>query len=505
MLTTKKAANVDSTAAIGGNIDDVIISNLPENFNSPVKEISMLDAALEYAARGWPIFPCDSKKPIITGWQESASINPDQIRKWWQRWPNAKIGYAVPKNVVVIDVDINHDAGKFGDESKADWEEANGAFPDTVQSLTGGGGQQYFFKTDQPVKNKVGLLPSVDVRAAGGLAILPPSLHKSGRRYEWELSSHPDDIPMAPLPDALYKLMTTVAHNRPLEVPDKILSGERNDTLFRLACSLRAKGLSELEILATLSAVNRERCEPQIDDKELRTIAHSSANYEPGDISTGKKKPRRKSIKLSLKDGGSSLEFMPNGFTDADNAALFIEKCNGEIRFCETRGWLVWNGKQWQTDDLKVNRFAQEFTRKMRDEARTCLRAAKTPEEKDFAEAYMKFASKSRNKGGINAIIELAKALCYIAPKKLDADPLILNTPTGIVDLKTGEIKLHTPNALCTKMTAIGPSAEGTEIWNDFLKFVTCGNKDLERYIQIVMGMSIVGTVQTVNPHYLTR
>ncbi|WP_150246493.1 bifunctional DNA primase/polymerase, partial [Nocardiopsis quinghaiensis] len=71
---------------------------------------SPVDYALAAARRGWPIFPLtpNSKKPpLVKAWERAASTDPERIRSWWQRWPEANYGIATgPAGLVVVDLDV---------------------------------------------------------------------------------------------------------------------------------------------------------------------------------------------------------------------------------------------------------------------------------------------------------------------------------------------------------------------------------------------------------------
>jgi hypothetical protein len=76
---------------------------------------TQLEAALEYAHRGWPVFPClwhgpRRKKPLIKNWPRLATIDPGQIRDWWTRWPSALIGTPTGIHFVVLDIDPRYGA-----------------------------------------------------------------------------------------------------------------------------------------------------------------------------------------------------------------------------------------------------------------------------------------------------------------------------------------------------------------------------------------------------------
>lgn len=244
-------------------------------------------AALAYATRyNWRVFPLvpRQKKPMIENWQNIATVDPKQIRAWWAKWPDANIGLACgPSGVVVIDLDI-----KSGHDGPATWAalksehgiDDNGA----LVSITGGGGQQLFFAANgHGVGTNTGRLgDGVDVRANGGLVVLPPSIHPNGAPYVWESSAHPEDHPLAAIPDNLAALLTSSERPQAAPpLPEIITAGQRNATLASVAGSMRRRGASSDAILAALRVENADRCQPPLEDAELAQIAESIGRYAP--------------------------------------------------------------------------------------------------------------------------------------------------------------------------------------------------------------------------------
>ncbi|MDE2320357.1 MAG: bifunctional DNA primase/polymerase, partial [candidate division NC10 bacterium] len=244
---------------------------------------TMLDAALDYARRGWPVFPCDSpgKTPKIKDWPNQATTDPATIRQWWTRWPHANIGIPTGERsgFFVLDVDPRHG----GDDTLRDLEAQHGALPATVEAQTGGGGQHILFRCPgYPVKSGSGVLgPGLDIKGDGGYIVAPQSLHESGRHYVFEASSHPDDVAIAKAPAWLLdKLRPEATNGNGFTVGEKIKDGTRNDTLYRLARSEKARGLSPKASLAALRVMNAERCEPPLPDAEIEKIV-SNAFKQP--------------------------------------------------------------------------------------------------------------------------------------------------------------------------------------------------------------------------------
>lgn len=457
---------------------------------------------------GLRVFPCNGKTPVTSHGCKDATADPGQVAGWWGNGGNYNLAIATGSGLVVLDVDINHDAGKFGDETLADLEQQYGELPDTWTCLTGGGGVHYYFQCDDPALTVgAAFAPGLDYRGTGGYVIAPPSVHPAtGRVYEWEASSTPTSVPLAPLPDWLHRLMLQGKKDRPKqpkgkEAPGKVTEGRRNEEMFKLASSLRAKGLTVAEITAAMMEANKSRCDPPLSKQEIETICQSTGRYERGPATTT----------------GESVK--PPDYSDAGNAAVFSRVYQNDIIFVDALGWLWWNGKHWERDDHKATAWALELSEKMLQGAKEENRAAllqvaeatakhaetgaaedadaleKAKADATRAKAYLTHAKNSRNAVRIKNMLELSKPALVIKADKLDANPFDLNTPAGIVELTTGRIRPHERSAYCSQITQTVPDNRGAEMWREFLNTITCGDGSIQGFLQLVAGMSLIGAV----------
>lgn len=188
-------------------------------------------AALWYARRGWYVVPlhaplfdkdgaltgctCEAwkrrdrpgyecatpgKHPILSAWEDNASIDSSVIATWWQRWPWANVGIAAGRSGI-LDLDLDTYKDDYAGDSLL-----TQADEQTVTNLSGGGGAHliYRLQEDDYYTNARGTLPKgIDIRCNGGQFVAPPSLHPSGLRYQWEIGYGPHEIELLPLPDAI--------------------------------------------------------------------------------------------------------------------------------------------------------------------------------------------------------------------------------------------------------------------------------------------------------------
>jgi hypothetical protein len=140
--------------------------------------------ALEYADRGWPVFPChaDRKTPATAHGHRDATTDPDRIAAWYRRNPHWNVAIATgAPGPDVLDVDVHGPAGNgyaaFARLSRAGLLDGTAAYVRTPS----GGLHAYFTGSAQ----RNGHLPAhhLDFRSRGGYVLAPPS-RVDGKPYQ---------------------------------------------------------------------------------------------------------------------------------------------------------------------------------------------------------------------------------------------------------------------------------------------------------------------------------
>jgi hypothetical protein len=146
----------------------------------------LLKAALAYARRGIPVFPCEpgGKAPLTYNGFWDATTDSRRLEIWWRRWPDANVGVPTGERSGLLVLDVDPRDG--GLESLAELERTGCLLPETARARTGGGGMHVFFgyPAGEEVRSNTGRLgPGLDVRGEGGYVVVPPSRTRSA--YEW--------------------------------------------------------------------------------------------------------------------------------------------------------------------------------------------------------------------------------------------------------------------------------------------------------------------------------
>lgn len=286
------------------------------------------------------------------------------------------------------------------------------------------------------------------------------------------------------------------------DVPGKEYAAGIAKALYGIANSIKLLDLSqewpELPVKGDISDVLLKH---GAEDTLVRLIAldGTTAEYEPPAMREDEPIVNAVSVK-------------PADFTDTGNARIFAQEFNGKAIYVRSIGWLVWDGTKWKESELEAVNLAMRLTDKMMQEAAAQFRAASKEESeailaedsdaktkakdcKEAAEGYLKHARTSRNRPKIVAMLGLACSLMQVEPDQLDAHPYLLNTPAGIVDLKTKQILPHDPDKLCSKITSCSPGNKGKHQWNDFLNTICNEDEKMINLLQQIAGMAAVGKV----------
>ncbi len=452
----------------------------------PLDAGSVLDSAGWYADHGWPVIPlhsapdgvcscrkgvaCDSpgKHPRIrTGPRHgAASTEADEVGEWFAKWPDANVGVVtgLASGLVVIDVDPRHE----GELTLRRLESEHGPLPLTVTSATGGGGKHFLFShPGEKVKTSAGDVGrGVDVRADGGMIVVPPSVHASGAQYEWVT---PPTQLLAELP------RWVLTAPKPGADPSAkwITEGGRRTALLSYAGQLRWQGLSRGEILPQLRTMNQQRCRPPLLDDEVADLAWGIERYPPGP------------------GAGGQIAVPRFNETDMGNAERLVDQHGDDLLYShEQRRWYEWTGRLWVPDRLgAVQRRAKQTIGSIYHEAAGAHDPQRAAQLGDHAKA-------SQRRERVAAAIKLSEDDLAVLVTDFDRDPNLLNVANGTLDLQLGELRDHRREDRLTKMAGCShePSASAPQ-WQDFLSQTFSGSTDLIQYVQRLIGYSAVGVV----------
>jgi P4 family phage/plasmid primase-like protien len=269
-------------------------------------------AALDYLTRGWAAIPCcppdhigvrpeharacqsHGKAPLVA-WKQYQTTPPSErdIDNWWRAWPNANVWVALGPVSGIVRLDV--DRGQ-GEEFLAAL--SGGEVPDTLEMVTGDGRGLFYripggFTPAITHQHGTKIHEGLSLLGQGAGTVVPPSRHKSGRRYAWAPGRGPGEIEPALMPGWLMNAMRaearrTVSTGKPNLPGERITEGGRNNRLTSLGGALRRQGADLATIEASLLAANDNLCDPPLHEGEVRAIARSVVRYEPDQRATEK-------------------------------------------------------------------------------------------------------------------------------------------------------------------------------------------------------------------------
>ena len=233
-----------------------------------------------YHLRVFPLVP-KRTEPLTSNGFHSVTIDINQIFDWWTKNPNVNVGIRTGKEsrIVVIDIDGT------GYYSLGNLLKQYAPLLNTIESVTGSGGNHILFKYPNfkgiQVTNRVDLLggnSKINIQGEGDYIVALPTIHQNGRKYEWEMSSRPNDIEMAKMPSWLLNIVCS--HNqrkfkKDLSYWKDIVSSVDEDSRNNVATSIvghLSRRYVDPMIIIEFKEIWNKRNNPPLSAKELESV-----------------------------------------------------------------------------------------------------------------------------------------------------------------------------------------------------------------------------------------
>lgn len=420
----------------------------------------MIETALEYASRGWAVFPVkpNEKTPLTQHGCKDASNDPAKVEELFQKYPKANIGIATGEASGFWAFDVDVKAGAQGLQSLKRLQDEHGALPLTLSAQTPSHGQHLYFKCLANISNRTNVVAGIDVRGDGGYVVAPPSIIKR-QKYLWLTQ----DEPIAEAPDWLIELVkgkTTEAVSQ--KIINGISKGERDNTIFRFACSLRARGFDydKAKILVLQIA---DECSPPLPHIEAIKCLDSAWKYEPNFY-----------------------------LTDMGNSNRLVYQHGLDVRYVpEFKTWLTWDQTRWLFDS------DGEVIRRAKGTALTIIEEARNEKDDGRRSALLKHAHASQNEKRVRAMVALAQCELPLSSAKLDGDEWIVNMQNGVIHLKTGQLMQPSRELYITKQVPIQhDSSAQCPLWLKFLDQIFDSDQELIGFVQRAVGYTLTGSTR---------
>lgn len=164
----------------------------------------------------------------------------------------------------------------------------------------------------------------------------------------------------------------------------------------------------------------------------------------------------------------------PDEVSEDAIALAFTAQYRDTMRYCHHAGkWYEWDSTRWRKDEEKrAFHFARQLARNMAQGKKSTCKANVAAGAERFCQADPAHA--------VTAAI-------------WDSDPMLLGTPAGIVDLRTGRLRRPDPSAYITRLTGVSPSSDEPVRWLEFLRQTTGDDQEMIDFLQRMCGYCLTG------------
>ena len=470
---------------------------------------------------GFRVFPIEpeTKEPRFKGYQAGT----DDVAAHWSRFPNDRVGLLCER-IVAIDIDTKD--GRDGRQ----WLEANRArLPATYEVTTPSGGTHliYWIPTGAAIPNDTAgksLGPGVDVKANGRDGVSPGYVVAAGQQ-----GYAGNGAQVAQLPDWLRVALCRAPEVNTPVLPTHYTPPERHAAELERHCrTIRDLAVGEQQGGFTATAFKvgslvRDGLNWDVAVTELVTAGLAMVN-EPGretwqerdlvamaerKLAEGRECPVAR-VDVAAMGEAPDISHLPGvrmeapvvapgtqgivtrdyirQFTNETSAAhLFLAEHPGQFLYSAADDtWYIWDGMKWAVDSKGARALSaiNGWLSGIAMEDPTCAMTQRTQ--------WKALQSVALAKNVRTVLGGMAQVATSSAAFDTHAD--LINTPAGVVDLRTGRVGPHDPALLLSRITAYAPARVPTPIWDRVLAHSCRGDVAFMRYLRKVLGYGLLGT-----------
>jgi hypothetical protein len=407
--------------------------------------------------------------------RKDATANPATIKAQWRSNPHADILWSVDREHVVIDLDR-----KDGKDGVRDFERLTGlsiGAIDTPRATSPRGGVHLYFRAngiEYRALEDIGA-PGIDFcggpKGSRGVVLPGPG---NGRQYEKPLTG-----PWAEAPEFFADLMrqwlAREAARKASAGPQQPHQGQasaRATKALNKACKALSEagpGERDTAIRQNVLKVGSLAATGEIDPTAALDALIISARANPAGSDYADRV--RRAFENGLKQPAAPATALEP--LDDTIAEIFAAEHADDLRYVAEWGkWYEWRKGCWR----------EEKTLRVFDLIRKTCRA--------FG---IERAGMARTVAAVHTLARADRRIAATA-EQWDSDPMLLNTPTGVVDLRTGDARAHDPALYMTKITAIGPRGDCPQ-FKTFLTTIMQEDAALVDYLKRVIGYCLTGDV----------
>lgn len=465
-----------------------------------------------------------AKAPLTAHGLKDATTDTTQIKRWVQLYPKANYGAAIAtSNLVVVDTD--------SEDAEVEAEALGTPFTYAVMSGGGEGHVHRYYRRPEavPLARTIhqGDSKHIDL-LSDGYVVLPPSLHASGRHYEWLVSPDDEGAELAEAPRWAIRLLCQAAWSTGLLTDPALdlLLGircitddatgdlDRSGTIYALASELLRAGAPATKVSKILADRDQVLGRSWAKGPKFAHRGDAQARYEQTVEAAAAALAREPKLLIGKGGKAPATKAKPTAFhavthnapdlteeqartipgaphSDAGNVEIISLLFGDTTTYDPVKGrWLRWGEHTWEAVRKEVIEELVIQASKARLQA--VAMSAGLPDT--VKRATEQWAYRSQNNFQVQGTAAVARAAMG-QERPWDENDYLLGCANGVVDLHTGEFRAGRKEDWISLSTGVAYDPEATcPRWEQFLGEVFDGKDALVTTVHRAVGYSLTGS-----------